>query len=153
VKVRYRPLVPADMLTVRQYMPFSPSQNTRGIVAYDPDEQATLAIFIAQEWTATSVQVHQVIIKPLVIRHGWFGEIAEWIFLKAARRTMYASVPGNNEKALALNKKLGFKEVVRLKDAYDFGVDFVIMELRREDVPMKFWKSSELEELAEVVNG
>jgi RimJ/RimL family protein N-acetyltransferase len=46
---------------------------------------------------------------------------------------MYGLVPANNEKALRLNKKMGFTEAIRLKEAYTAGVDYVLMELRKEN--------------------
>ena len=153
MNVRFRPFVQADLMTVRQHMPFSVAEGTRGFVAYDPDTAKTLGIFIAQEWTATAVQVHQVILNPLVLRHGFYQEVSEFIFQKAGRQMMLATVPSDNRKALSINRKLGFREVARIKDAFDFGRDMVIMQLRREDLPLRFWKAAELQELQEVVNG
>lgn len=153
MKVNFRPFVTADLMTVRQQMPFSLSQGTRGFVAYNPDTAETLAIFVAQEWTGTAAQVHQVILNPMVLRHGFYQEISDYMFSRAGRKLLLATVPSDNRKALSLNRKLGFTEVARIKDGFDMGRDMVIMQLRREDLPLKFWKQSELEELAEVVNG
>ena len=148
MNVGFRPFAPADQLTIRQVMPFQFGEGTNGIVAFDRDTAKTLAVLVAQEWTYTSCTVHQVILNPLVIRHGWFQEIADWLFDRANRLVLYAPVPSDNEKAIKFNSKLGFKEVVRLKDAYDRGVDFVIMEARPEDINPRLWVQEEYKEAA-----
>jgi hypothetical protein len=150
VKVGFRPFVAADQLTIRQVMPFTFGEGTNGIVAFNRETHRTLAVLVAQEWTYTSCTAHQVILNPLVIRHGWFQEIADWLFDRANRIALYAPVPSNNERAIKFNEKLGFREVIRLKDAYDRGIDFVIMELRPENANPKLWQR---QELPDVVNG
>ena len=44
-------------------------------------------------------------------------------------------VPGDNEKALKFNEHLGFTIKMRLEDAWDDGVDYVVMELKKENCP------------------
>jgi hypothetical protein len=148
VNVNFRPFVPADLLTIKQAMPFSASENMNGIVAYNRDNCETLAVLVAQEWTYTCCYVHQVILKTFVIRHGWFEETAKWLFSQANRLKLYALVPSDNDRAAKLNAKLGFKELIRLEQAYDVDEDFILMELKREECP--YWKQPEM---AEVVNG
>lgn len=140
MKVAFRKFEPScDMLTLHGVLPLSLTTDTTGIVAYDKVSRETVAVFVAQNWTPTSVQVHQAILNPLVLRHGWFEEIGHYIFTQAGRLMLYGLVPSDRPKALSVNLKCGFKEIVRLKDAADVGVDFILMELKREDCP--FWKS------------
>jgi hypothetical protein len=148
MKVGFRAFTPADALTIRNAMPFNFSQDVKGLVAYDKDTFETLAVLVAQDWTFTTVQVHQVILKSLVIRHGWFQEIADWLFLRANRLKLLAPIIANNEQALSLNKKLGFTEVVRIKDGYDYDVDIVLMELVPENANANLWKPKKLAEVA-----
>jgi hypothetical protein len=148
VKVKFRTFVEADLLTIRQRMPFSHSENSAGIVAYDPETHETLAVLVAQEWTYTCCYVHQVILKTFVIRHGWFEEVAKWLFTQANRLKLFALVPSDNTMATKLNTKLGFKELIRLEQAYDHDTDFILMELKREECP--YWIQPEM---AEVANG
>ena len=139
MNVGFRDLIPnLDLPKICAHMPISPTLDTRGIVAYNSDDSDYLAMFIAQDWTPTSVQVHQVILKPMVLRHRWFEEIASYIFTNAGRLKMYGLVPSNNKRAISVNLKVGFTEVARLEEACDVGVDYVLMELRREDCP--YWK-------------
>lgn len=149
MKVVFRAFTEADRLTIEQAMPFTFSDSTNGVVAYDFETAETLAVLVAQEWTYSSVQVHQVILNPLVIRHGWFQQIGDWLFTRAHRLALYAPVPSNNERAVKINRKLGFRVVTRLKDAYDRGVDVVLMELRPEFTSERYWKP----DMAEAAHG
>lgn len=148
MKVKYRNFTPADLFTVRQHMPFTIGQSTAGMVAYDEKTAKTLAILIGQEWTPTSCMVHQVILNPMVLRpkYKFYWNVGEWFFGKAGLLKLFALVPDNNWKALSINEKIGFVEKCRLEDAYDHGVDFVLMELGRDSSP--FWQEPELEKVA-----
>lgn len=150
MKVGFRSFAPADLLTMKEALPFSASENQAGIVAYDIDTYETLAALVAQDWTQTACFVHQVILNPMVLRHGWFSEIGDWLFDRANRIVLYAGVLSNNERSLKFHSKIGFTEVCRLKDAYDYGVDMVILELRVETVNPKLWQRQTLKK---VVNG
>lgn len=142
MNVHFRSLVPSDMLTVRQHMQYEPMESTRGLVAYDMDTAETLALFMMDSWTKTSAQVHQVILKTMVLRHGWFEEIARYMFALAGRKKVYATVPANKPKIVSLNEKIGFEQVARLSDAWDEGVDCLILEMTRENC--KYWVPDKL---------
>ena len=144
MNVAFRALVPEDMYTVNMFMPFAANAQTRGIVA--TDDNKPVAFFIAQEWTHTSAQVHQIILKSMVIRHGWFEEIADWMFNEANRIKIIGLVPSDKEKAVSMNQKLGFTELCRITDGYDHGIDYVVMELKREDCP--YWTPRQESEAA-----
>lgn len=118
-------------------MPYAGTETTRGIVAYDPDTAETLAAFLIDGWTQTAAQVHQVILKTMVIRHGWFEEVANFMFTTAGRLKVFATVPETHAKALSLNEKLGFEQVARLEDGWAEGVDYLVLEMKRENCP--FW--------------
>lgn len=143
MNVGFRAFAPADQLTIKQAMPFNFSQDAKGLVAYDKDTFETLAVLVAQDWTMTTVQVHQVVLKPMVFRHGWFQEIAEWLFARAGLLYLLAPVLSDNLKAMAINEKLGFKEVFQLDDAYDLNVHIVVMQLHPENVNPRYWKPSD----------
>lgn len=146
VNVQYRALVPSDMLTVKQHMPYALTETTRGIVAYDADTTETAALFMIDGWTQTAAQVHQVIIKSMVIRHGWFEEVANYMFTTAGRKQVYATVPDTHRKALSLNEKLGFEQIARLPNGWDEGVDYLVLELKRENCP--YWTAPKLQKVS-----
>jgi len=144
MNVGFRAFTSADALTIRNAMPFNFSQDVKGLVAFDKDNFETLAVLVAQDWTFTTVQVHQVILKSMVIRHGWFQEIADWLFHRANRLKLLAPILSNNEDALSLNKKLGFEEVFRIENGYDYDVDIILMELKPENANGKLWNPTKL---------
>lgn len=141
MNVKFRAMVPSDMYYFKQRLDFAASEDMRGLVAYDMDTAKTLAIFVMHDWTATSASVHQVIFNTLVLRHKWLEEVAHFMFDIAARLKVYGLVPDNNVKALSMNEKIGFEEVARLEDAVDIGVDYIVMELRRENC--RYWVSEQ----------
>lgn len=138
MNVSYRPLNPMDYPFIKELLPLAITTDTTGIVASNTDNGEVLAIFVCQDWTPTSVQVHQTILNPMVLRHGYFEECAYYIFTLAGRLKMYGLVPDNNKKALSVNEKIGFKEIARLEDACDVGVDYILMELKRDECV--YWK-------------
>lgn len=146
MKVQFRPFFPADVLTVREKMPYAMTEHTKGIVAYNADTSETLAIFLAEDWTKTSVSVHQVILNSMVLRHRWFETIADFIYTQAGRKKMFAVVPDIHTKAISLNEKIGFHQVARLSDAVDDGIDYIIMEMSREDC--NFWVQPALQKVS-----
>lgn len=91
------------------------------------------ACVIFDSWSHNSVNIHMSIDNPMVLRHGLLDEIARFVYTEAGRGVIIGLVPGDNAKALKLNKHIGLKEVHRIRDGYKVGVDMVIMELRKED--------------------
>lgn len=104
---------------------YIPSPSFKGILC--SENGVRLGMIGLDFWTPRSVQAHIVIdnAKSLApLRREVLGYL--W---KHGRRLLYAVTPSNNEKSLKLQIALGFEERYRLKDAWDEGVDMVIMEL------------------------
>lgn len=148
MRVGFRSFTPEDAYTIKNAMPFNFSQDVKGLVAFDRDTYDTVAVLVAQDWTFTTVQVHQVILNKMVIRHGWFQEIADWLFHRASRLKLLAPIIADNEQALSLNRKLGFEEIFRIEDGYDLDKDIVLMELRPENANPRLWNPTKLAEVA-----
>lgn len=83
-------------------------------------------------WTPNSVGMHLALDKPAAIRallqHGF-----RYAFVQAEKQLVIGVTPGDNDRALKLNRHLGFRETYRVRDAWKPGVDLVIQELRRDD--------------------
>ncbi len=107
-------------------------EDTKGIIAEDENGNR-LGVCICDTWTENSVVIHQAVLTPMLLRHGWLEELADYIFNTAGRKLVIGLVPSNNEAALKLNDHIGFTETYRIKDAIADGVDTVIMEIRAED--------------------
>jgi hypothetical protein len=54
-------------------------------------------------------------------------------------------VPSNNEKALKLDRHIGFKEVARIPNAVAEGVDYIVMCMEKSECR---WLPEELREAA-----
>ena len=128
-------VVPMDSkgwLWFNSYLPVLAVEDSCGMVAVDSYGQK-VAGCVFDNWTNTSVQAHLLILNPFVIRSGFFVCIAEYVFVERRKNMIYSLVPGNNENAIRVNKKLGYSEKCRFEGAFQDGVDYVIMELKKEN--------------------
>lgn len=82
-------------------------------------------------WTPNSVQMHIWIPRPQEMCRKFLQEGFRYPF--EHKGLVVGLTPGNNAPALHFNRRVGFKEVYRMKDAWDKGVDVVVQEMRKED--------------------
>lgn len=134
MKVEFRSFDgPFDWGWVNLQVPILRVEDTSGIMAIDSEKNETVGACIFDNWTPNSVQAHFMIASPLVLKHKFIEEILDYVFNVQGKKVMYGLVPGNNEAALKLNKHLGFTEVIRLEEAFAPEVDYVLMELKKEN--------------------
>jgi len=105
-------------------------EDTTGIIAYD--ERGIQGMCVADSFSVDSCNVHFCIPNPMSIRAGIFTIFADYIFDVRGVKRMFGLVPDNNEKAIRLDKKLGFREVARVPDAISDGVGYVVMRIDRD---------------------
>jgi RimJ/RimL family protein N-acetyltransferase len=126
----YRPLsFPDDWAWFNSILPVFRVEDSSGFVAVDASSGERVAAVVLDNFTGVSAQGHFIIETPMAIRAGFFDMCADFIFNELCIDALYALVPGENEKALKLNRHLGFTEVARLRGAVKKGVDSVVMEL------------------------
>ena len=121
-----------DWEDVNRLLPILRVEDTTGIVAVN-SEGVLVAACVMDNWTENSVQCHLLLDDISVIRYGFLDLCFDFIFNRNGRKVMYGLVPGNNSKALKLNKHLGFTEKCRFEGAFEDNVDYVIMELKKEN--------------------
>lgn len=97
----------------------------RGMVAYD-------------DFTPNSCVVHQAADTPIAWRR-LIPACFIYPFEQLGLALVVGTVPANNERALRMTRRLGFREAHRLKDAWAPGVDMVMHELRRADCVRLGW--------------
>ncbi len=114
----------------RGFLPFSPTVDAKGVLGLKDNQPVAGVVFCNA--CPHSVEVHQVIQDPFIIRHNWFEVIAEAGF-GTTRRTMYSLVSADNHKVLKFDAKLNFKEAGRIPEAFGEGVDGVVLALKRGD--------------------
>jgi RimJ/RimL family protein N-acetyltransferase len=122
-----------DWAWINARLPIHRCEDTGGIVAVDSVSRETLAMCVFDNKTQNSVQVHLVIDKPLVLKHGFMHCCCEVMFNVLGVSRLYGLVPANNEKAVKLNTHLGFTVKAVLDEAYAVGVDYLVMEWKREN--------------------
>ena len=98
-------------------------EDTKGIVAVKDGEP--IGVMLLDQWTETSVQCHIGIVNPICLRRMPY-EFCNYVFNTCGRKILIGLTPADNKKAMRLNEHLGFKEVMRMKDAYKQGVDYVM---------------------------
>ena len=121
-----------DWAWINNSLPILHVEDTTGIVAID-ENNTPLAACVMDNWTANSVQCHLLVLDSKVLRHGFLETCFDYVFNINGRKVVYGLVPGNNEKALKLNEHMGFTEKCRFEGAFEDGVDYVILELKREN--------------------
>lgn len=124
-----------DWAWVMKQVPILRVEDTGGIVAFNAENGELLAACIWDNWTRNSVQCHFMVTDMAALKHGFVEEIADFVFNKQGKKFIYGMVPGDNEKAIKLNEHIGFTVKTRLEDAWADGVDYVVMELRKENCP------------------
>lgn len=110
---------------------YSPSVNFKAIKLEIDD--IIWAIVGYDHWTPNAVQMHSWI-NPNIKRlnKGFIRECLRYPFEIGKRGLVIGVTPGDNAPALEFNRRIGFKEVYRIKDGWALGTDMVIQELRRE---------------------
>lgn len=83
-------------------------------------------------WTPNTVSMHVAMDSPFALRMLAPASLF-YAFRESGKKAALGLTVGDNAQALALNRKLGFKEVYRQRDGWSDGVDLVLQELRRED--------------------
>lgn len=84
-------------------------------------------------WTPNSVQMHIWIPRPQEVSRKFFQEGFRYPFEMCGKGLVVGLTPSNNTAALHFNQRVGFKEVYRMKDAWDVGTDVVVQEMRKEN--------------------
>ncbi len=107
--------------------------NTCGIIAVDLNTHEKVAACIMDTWTANSVHIHQILLKPMVLRYHFLECLFNYMFIARDVGIVYGVVPSDNPKSIKLAKHFGFTELMVLKDAWAVGVDKVMLELKREN--------------------
>ena len=108
-------------------------EDTTGIMAIDAETNTTVGACIMDNWTQNSVQCHFMVTSPMVLRHDFIECCLDFMFNVQGVTRVYGLVPANNKKAVKLNTHIGFTIKARLEEAFEIGVDYLLMELKREN--------------------
>jgi len=146
VKVDFGPITPEFYPWLRENLDPVLCDDTNGIVCYNVENNDILAASVMDNWTKRSCQIHVWIGNPIAIRHGFLYETFEYIYLITGRKTIFGLTPANNAKAIKFNKHVGFKEIFRLPEAYDEGVDYILFQMDKDEC--RWFRPAALEKVA-----
>ncbi len=130
MKIQFFSLRPRDLMMIPEDARPALMENTRGIIARDESDMPQ-AICTMDSWSPNSCQVHIWIKNPLVLRHGFREEVCEFVFAHVNK--MLFVMPSDNEKVVNFAEKMGCVELIRIKDGFDIGVDYIVSEMNKED--------------------
>ena len=134
MNVQYRAFHgPSDWGWITEHNPINRCEDTCGIMAFDADTYLTVGAFMMDNWTANSVQCHFMLANPMVLKHGFLELCADYVYNERNVANVYALVPANNVKAVKLNKHMGYTIIACLEEAFEIGVDYLLMGMKRDD--------------------
>ena len=133
--MRFKALdLPEEWLWIQATCYVKACEDSQGIVAYDKNDRI-VACFVADNFTPDGCNVHVTIANPLAIKYGFLHEAAKHLFITCNRTKIFGLVPATNKKALKLDTHIGFREVARVPDGYEEGVDCIILRMDRATCP------------------
>jgi len=102
------------------------------------DGEKLIAAVAYDEFSGTNIFAHQRI-EGRVTREFWWA-VFSYPFEDLGCNRITGYVQETNEKAVKLNKKMGFVEEARLKGAAHDGTDMVAMVMWKKDCRMLNWR-------------
>ena len=120
--------------------------DTQGIVAYETEGDQIKAIAVFDNFGNDNCHMHLAVDSPIVVRHGFGTEIARHIFITNGKKRVFGYTPGNNYKAIRLNRHIGCEEVGRVPNGHSEGVDYIIFSMDRKQAER--WLPKEMKEEA-----
>jgi hypothetical protein len=96
------------------------------------DGERILGMVAFDGWQVNSCCMHVALEAPIAARRLLYPAF-RYAFVLEGKGVVVGAVLSTNEKAIALNRHLGFSEVARGRDWCARGVDLVWMEMRREN--------------------
>lgn len=97
------------------------------------------ACFLLDNWTPNSVCAHSYIPNPHHLTRGFMRDVFRYVFSNVD--WLIGVTPGDNEKALAFNKRIGFTLRDRLPQGFAKGVDTVYQVMHHSTC--RYWRRPE----------
>ncbi len=97
------------------------------------------ACILYDNWTPNSVCVHSWIPEPRYLTKGFLREMFRYPFSNVD--FIVGVTPGDNTRALAFNKRIGFSEKYRLVNGFARGVDHVFQVMHYTEC--RYWRRAE----------
>lgn len=126
-------ILSADQVSYFKGSGFPVTSDMMGIVAYD-NNLKIMGLTTFDHWTDSSVFGHIKVTNPMCLKTGGLvDETMRYVFEVTERENFLGLVPANEHKAVAFEKKIGFKELYRIPNGFQIGVDMIIMRMLRDE--------------------
>lgn len=109
------------------------TQDAKGIIAFM--NGAPAAGCVLQNWLQGSVEMHHVLLRPTILRHGWLETLYA---ASGGTRSAYGLVSADRPKSLKFHAHVGFTEVGRIKDGDRPGIDMIILCVKPQEFKFKW---------------
>lgn len=98
------------------------------------DKYGNLRIMVGFDfWTPNSVQMHIYIANPKFVTRKFITEVFNYAFVTCGRGLVIGITPSDNTLALEFNRRIGFREVYHMQDAWAPGIHMVVQEMRSHE--------------------
>lgn len=87
---------------------------------------------VFQRWYRASAEVHWVIRRPIVLKHGWFEATGQAGFGDDGRM-LYGIIAQSRTSSLNLAKRVGFQETGRIPNGDGPGSDLIIVSATKQE--------------------
>jgi len=124
---------PSDWGWVQQQVGILRCEDTTGIMAIDPETNETVGACILDNWLENSVQGHFIMTDSRVAKNGALEFCFDYIFNNCGKKRIYGFMAGDNLKGLKFSEYLGFEVKARFDEGFKDGVDYLLLELKREN--------------------
>ena len=124
-----QPMTRSYILQVCDRLSYFPSTNVKGL-------HNGSACILYDNWTPNSVCVHSYIPEPRYLTKGFLREMFRYPFSNVD--WVIGVTPGDNEKALAFNKRIGFAVRDRLPNGFARGIDTVYQVMHHSTC--RYWR-------------
>lgn len=128
-EIKFRAMTPSDYEEFTSATSYYPGPQFGGVVAWcwDGQKNITMGMVGLDGWTPTCVCAHWCIRHPRCILPLW-REVVGYL-AKHGKQKLIGTTPSNNVRALRMIfGRLGWREVARVKNGWDTGVDIIISE-------------------------
>lgn len=129
--MQFRGTTPADVALYCEKTGYLAGDDFKGVVC--EDNGRVLGVVGYDTWTPNAVSMHVWLDNMKAISgRAFLREVFDYPF-RHGRTLVVATTPADNTACLAFTKWIGFKELFRIPDGWDKGVDMVVKAMHKSD--------------------
>jgi hypothetical protein len=117
---------------IAEAIPRCYNPSTDAVISHVDKTGELLGGVIYDGFTGNCVFMHQAGFSKLWLSRAMLWAVFDFPFNVMGVAKVAGTIPSSNETLLEFNKKLGFKEEARIKDAYKNG-DMIVLTMSREE--------------------